>query len=213
VNRILRHLWFALVVRPVVLVVLGLNVRHRDRLAATGPAIVVANHNSHLDTLVLMTLFPPRQLSHVRPVAAADYFRRSRFRWWFATRVMGIVPLDRESHGAHGDPLEGCDESLRRGEILILYPEGTRGEPEKLSSFKHGLAHLARRHPGVPVIPVFLYGLGKALPKGSALLVPFYCDVVVGQAMQWSGSKEDFRHHLETAMAELAAEVAHPPWE
>ena len=210
---ILRHLFFLLLVRPLVFVVLGLNVRHGARLPRRGPAIVVANHNSHLDTAVLMTLFPQRRLEDLRPVAAADYFLKNRWLAWFATRIIGIIPLERGRRAGAGDPLAGCDAALGDGRILILYPEGSRGEPEQLVDFKSGIAHLAKRHPEVPVVPVFLHGLGKALPKGEAVLVPFFCDVFVGEALAWTGARASFMAALDKAMGELAAEGHFPPWE
>lgn len=211
-SRVVRWAFFALVARPFVLVVLGMNVRRRERLPRAGPAILVANHNSHLDTLVLITLFPLRMLPRLRPVAAADYFLKHRLLAWFALEVMGIVPIERKVAASKGDPLAGCDEALARGDVLILYPEGSRGDPEVLAEFKTGIAHLARRHPEVPVVPLFLHGLGKALPKGSLLPVPFFCDVFVGEPVPWGGQRKEFMDALGTSMSGLAAEGNFQPW-
>lgn len=180
--RVLRWLFFVGVVRPLALIVIGLNVRHRERLPTHGPAIIVANHNSHLDTLILLTLFPLRMLPRLRPVAAADYFLRNRWVAWFALNIIGIVPITRQVKAGGADPLAAASGALDNGAVLILFPEGSRGEPEHLGEFKSGVAHLMKRHPDVQAWPIFLHGLGKALPKGEALLVPFF-------AMCLSGSR------------------------
>jgi 1-acyl-sn-glycerol-3-phosphate acyltransferase len=255
VERALRWLFFWLVVRPLVLVGLGLNVRHRERLPAGGPAILVANHNSHLDTLVLMTLLPSRLLPRVRPVAAADYFLRNRLLAWFTQRILGIIPIERrpaaarppaapapESVATEGAvktsaatditaaagaaapspaapppdrdaALAGVAAALARGDVVILFPEGTRGEPERLSELKSGVARLAERFPQVPVIPVFLHGLGKALPRGSVLPVPFFCDVFVGEPVPWSGDRKRYVEELRRRLQELAAEGQLAAWD
>ncbi|WP_045223673.1 lysophospholipid acyltransferase family protein [Methyloterricola oryzae] len=210
-TRLLRFGFFALFVRFLVLVVLGLSVRQRQRLPATGPAIVCANHNSHLDTLVLMSLFPLALLPRLRPVAALDYFLRNRVLAWFALNIIGIIPLERKPRRGV-DPLAGCVEALERGDILILFPEGSRGAPESMAQFKSGIAHLAERVPEVPVVPVFMHGLGKALPKGEAILVPFFCDVFVGEALAWSGGRRAFMQELEEAVQALASQGRFPDW-
>ena len=209
----LRFLFFALIVRPIVLIVIGLNVRHHPRLPKTGPALIVANHNSHLDTLVLISLFPLHCLPQIRPLAAADYFLRNRLLAWFALNLIGIVPLQRELKPSAGDPLAAASAALAQGAMLILFPEGSRGEPEHLSRFKSGVAHLAKRHPEVPVVPIFLHGLGKSLPKGEAVLVPFFCDVFVGEALHWGGDKQVWMAKLDDAMQALAAEGKFAAWE
>ena len=215
----LEHLLFWLVVRPLVLVVLGLNVRHRHHLPRQGPAILAANHNSHLDTLVLMTLLPARLLHRARPVAAADYFLANRPVAWFSLNVLGILPVERrgQRRDPGADPLASAREALDAGELVLLFPEGSRGDPERLAAFKSGLAHLARSRPEVPVIPVFMHGLGKSLPRGSALPVPFFCDVFVGPPLYggeatWGGDHRAFMAGYSDRMQELSREERLAEW-
>jgi 1-acyl-sn-glycerol-3-phosphate acyltransferase len=213
-NQILRIAFFAFIVRPLMMIVLGTNVRRSELLPTSGPAIIVANHNSHLDVFALMNVLGLKRLQIVRPVAAADYFMTRRLRRWFATRIVGIIPIDRSKirreKGKH--PLDPISEVLEANGIVLLFPEGTRGEPEKMDEFQSGVAHIARRHPDIPITPVFMHGLGKALPKGEALLVPFFCDMFVGKPLDSQLKKRELMNQLSSSMDELAAELPMEAW-
>lgn len=211
-NKLLRFIWYNIIVRFVVMIGLGMNVRHRQRLPVNGPAIVVANHNSHLDTMVLMTLLPARLLPKVQPVAAADYFLRNKLVAWFALNIIGILPLSRKPKKGE-DLFAGVHQALNDDRILILFPEGSRGEPEQMAYCKQGIARIAEKHPQVPVIPIYLYGLGKALPKGEAIFVPFFCDVFVGESIKWSGDRKTFTREVEQAFQQLSDEGQFAEWE
>jgi len=164
---LLRLFFYGILVRTVVLFVLGLNVRHRERLPTKGPAIIAANHNSHLDAMAMISLLPLRLLSRVRPVAAADYFLRNKLLAWFALDVIGIVPLNRTRNDPREDLLAPVAAALERGDILIFFPEGSRGAPEQMAEFKTGLARIAERRPDVPVIPVSRMALAKRCRKAN----------------------------------------------
>jgi 1-acyl-sn-glycerol-3-phosphate acyltransferase len=212
-NSFLRFLFYGVFIRLIVLIILGLNLRHRERLPKTGPAIIVANHNSHLDTMVLMSLFPLGLLPQLHPVAAVDYFVTSRLFSWFTLKVVGILPIKRTISRGDDNPLAPCNQALADGQVLIVFPEGSRGEPEHMQSFKGGIGRLAESNPTVPVIPVFLYGLGKALPKGETILVPFFCDVFVGEPLPWTGDRRSYMRQLDERMKQLAAEGNFPSWQ
>lgn len=206
--------FFALFVRPVLMLVLGVHVRRRSLLPRDGPAVLIANHNSHLDTLTLMAMYPLRDLHRVRPVAAMDYFMTRRLMRWIACDLIGIIPVDRKTGVKDGgNPLEGALAALDQGQILILFPEGSRGQPEELTTFKKGIAHVSAARPDVPITPVFTHGLGKALPKGAITLVPFNCDVFVGEAFRYPGSIDRFMEQMQTRMECLAAEGDFPAWD
>ena len=209
---LLRLFFYGVLVRTVVLFVLGLNVRHRERLPAKGPAIIAANHNSHLDAMAMISLLPLRLLPRVRPVAAADYFLGNKLLAWFALNVVGIVPLNRTRRDPNDDLLAPVAAALERDEILIFFPEGSRGEPEQLAEFKSGLARIAERRPDVPVIPVFTHGLGKALPKGAWVIVPFFVDIFVGEPLRFEGDRTAYMQRYREAMTALANEERHSEW-
>lgn len=209
----MRFLFFAVVVRAVILVALGLTVRHRERLPRDGPAVLAPNHNSNLDALALMSLMPLSLLPKLRPVAAVDYFFTSKAKGWFVTNIIGIIPVERGSVRKGVNPLAACEEALDRGEILVLFPEGSRGDPETLGRLKKGIGHLACGRPDVPVFPIYMHGLGKALPKGSSLLVPFNATVNVGEPLYGTGSYNDFMRAFEERIVALAAEEKHPDWD
>lgn len=204
IYKILRFLFFAIIVRFIVLILIGINVRHRERLPSKGPAIIIANHNSHLDTMVLMTLFKLNLLPKIHPLAAADYFLQNKVLAWFARNIIGIIPIARQSNQPGKDPLEPCYKALDDNQIIILFPEGTRGEPEKMSSFKKGISYLAQRYPNVEVIPIFMHGLGKALPKGEYVLVPFFCDVFIGEPIKWIPERNIYMETISNSFVELA---------
>lgn len=81
--------------------------------------------------------------------------------------------------------------------------------PEERDGFKTGIAHVAKRHPEVPI---FLHGLGKALPRDEGILVPFFCDVFVDEALAWTGDRVSFIQNLDQRMADLAHEFKLAAW-
>ncbi|ART80179.1 lysophospholipid acyltransferase family protein [Oceanisphaera avium] len=183
----LKMAFFLFVVKPTVLVALGLNVINRQALPSKGPAILAANHSSHLDTLVLMSLYPLSQLHRVRPVAAADYFMKNKWIAWFSIHCLDIIPIARDGKLPREQLLAGCYQALADQQIIVFFPEGTRSLTQQREfKLKRGIYYLTQHCPTTQVFPIILHGLDKALPKGEALLVPFNCDVIVGEALAFN---------------------------
>ncbi len=183
--------------------ILGLNIRDREKLPKKGPAIIAANHNSHLDTMVLMSLYPLSQIHKVRPVAAADYFLAGKFRSWFSQKIIGIIPLDRRGNKDLENLFSGCHKALDNEEILIIFPEGSRGNPEQIGKIKKGIFYLTKDRSDTVVIPVVMHGLGKSLPRGEALFVPFNCDVAVGDTIEGCKDSKEFTETVLRSFNEL----------
>lgn len=208
----MRNVLFAILVRPIILFVLGLNIRHRERLPKEGPCVIIANHNSHLDTLVLMSLFRGKSFSKVRPVAAGDYFLKNKVLSFFSTKVMNIIPIERKMTKDFQGMFHPILTALDENGIIILFPEGSRGEAEQLSRYKSGIYYLMRERPDIEIIPVFLHGLGKALPKGSFVFVPFFVDIFIGETFKFTENRKLFMDTLNRQMTALQNEGRFREW-
>lgn len=169
--------------------------------------IYYANHSSHLDGLVIWSGLPPLMRHFVHPVAAKDYWDKTPFRRYLVNKVFRAVLVDRKGEKpAQNNILEPLESVLNAQHSLIFFPEGTRGDGEKLSQFKSGLYHLAKKYPDVEVVPVYLENLNRVLPKGSKLVVPIICSAMVGKPLpplMENESKTVFLQRAKEALEEL----------
>lgn len=138
---------------------------------------------------------------------------KSKLLAWFSKAIIGAITISRNGHKTNQDPLAPCYEALDKNQILIFFPEGARGHPEQLATFKKGIAYFGERYTQVPIIPIFIHGLGKALPKGELILVPFFCDIFVGNPIEWRDDKTIFMEALNDEFKILAAEGGFKSWQ
>ena len=207
-----RLAFLTLIARPLALFLTGADVVGRVHLPKAGPAIVAANHASHVDTLLLLTIFLAGLMSRLRPAAAADYFLRGPVIGWFSRQLVGIVPIERHGTG-HEDVLAPARDALAGGDIVIIFPEGTRGPgDDELGPLKAGVARLAAAFPEAPVIPVWIEGAGRVLPKGTFLPAPMNCTVLAGPAIRWTGDRDVFLEALRASLLELRKNAPPQRW-
>ena len=142
---------------------------HLDEL--TGPAVFVANHNSHMDTPVILRALPGRWRRRTAVAAATDYFYSSRRNAVSASLVFGTVPLDRSS-GAGVGPGQTAhlDRLIGAGGSLLVFPEGTRSHDGRVGRLRAGAALLAAEH-HLPIVPIYLSGTRQAMPRGHHWMV------------------------------------------
>jgi 1-acyl-sn-glycerol-3-phosphate acyltransferase len=138
---------------------------------STGPALLVANHASYLDP-VLVGAAVPRRLSYL---ARSSLFRPRAF--GVLIRAFGAIPLEREGVGIGG--MRAVLAALAEGRVVLLFPEGTRSADGALGVLRTGAMRIAQRA-GVTVVPVWIEGSGRALPRGAKLPRPRRIEVRFG---------------------------------
>jgi len=181
--------------------------------------IYFANHQSHLDWVLIWAALPHDLRATTRPIAARDYWTKTPFKQWLTSQVFNAVYVARTrtkgadvpaTKGADApgtadeDPLEPLVEALKAGDSLVIFPEGTRSAKGEPMPFKSGLFHLAEQFPQVPLVPAWIDNVQRVMPKGEVVPVPILCTATFGAPMQLKPG-EDKRDFLERAREAVAA--------
>ena len=210
--RVARAAILDLAIRPAVHAVASPEVEGRERLDhIEGPAIFAANHHSHLDTGLLLSVLPERFRRRAVVAAAADYFFTHRAKGSLHALAFGAVPVERlRVNRRSGDVTAAL---VADGWSLVIFPEGGRSPDGWGQGFRGGAAYLSVRT-GAPVVPVHLGGTGRVWPKGQRLPKPGKVTVTFGTPLV-ADEGEDARRlgvRLEAAVATLADERASDWW-
>ncbi len=137
-------------------------VEGRQNIRSGVPYVMVANHQSLLDILILFRLF-----RHFKWVSKIENFRVPAIGW--NMRLNRYIPLRRGDKHSIDQMMESCERALRAGNPIMMFPEGTRSVDGRLKPFKHGAFTLAQRA-RVPLLPIVLEGTSNALPKRGFVL-------------------------------------------
>ncbi len=180
-----------------------LRVFGREKLPWNGPAVLVANHESLGDILVLFGLFRPFKWVSKKSVFNVPFIG------WNMT-LNGYVGLVRGSKESIVKMLADCDRWLARGVPILMFPEGTRSPDGEIKAFKDGAFQLSVKN-NCPVIPVVLTGTARSLPKhGFVLRDRVHCHVQVLDPIHpsaFNGDVAALREHVRGVMiAEQAAQ-------
>ena len=173
------------------------------------PFVLFANHASHFDTLVLWAALDAERRAMLRPVAAADYWGKTRLHRWVAEQVLGALLIARKREDRTDDPVASMLTVLDGGKAILIFPEGTRSLDGRIAPFKAGLFQLATQRPQVPLVPVYLQNPGRILPKGEILPVPFLCSIRVGEPLsrEPDETKDAFVARARQAVITLAGDA------
>ncbi len=155
-----------------------------ENVPANGAVILASNHLSFIDSIFLPLVVD----RHVSFLAKSDYFTRKGFKGWMTKTFMmatGQIPIDRSGGKASEDSLNTGLAVLSRGEILGIYPEGTRSPDGKLYRGRTGVARMILEG-DVPVVPVAMVDTEKIMPIGTRLPKIGRIGIVIGAPIDFS---------------------------
>jgi 1-acyl-sn-glycerol-3-phosphate acyltransferase len=215
--RVARAMILDDVLRPVAHLLARPEVSGLDRLEdLDGPVILVANHNSHLDTTLLLATMPEKWRHKTVVAAAADYFFPTRMKGAVSALTIGAIPMERNKVDRRSADLAA--ELLADGWSVVIFPEGGRSPDGWTSTFRGGAAYLALRCDR-PVVPVHLEGTRRVWKRGEKLPTPIdkksSVAVTFGSPM-WPVPGETSRRfagRIEASVAALADEQRTDWWQ
>ena len=181
----------------------GYSVRWVDCQPETCQRIYFANHTSHLDAVVLWSALPTEIRALTRPVAAKDYWAKSRFKRFLAQSFNALL-IDRKEIKVHQSPVDLMIREIGDVYSLIVFPEGGRADDGEMGEFKSGIYYLAKKRPDLELVPVYMENLNRILPRGEFLPVPLLSTITIGHPI-WLEAGEPKADFLKRARNSVAA--------
>jgi 1-acyl-sn-glycerol-3-phosphate acyltransferase len=172
--------WFLMkfvILGPILRLTFRPKVTGLDNVPMSGPGLLAANHVSFLDDLMLPLVVKKRKVVFL---AKADYFDKWYLRWFF--KGANVIPVRRESKSASEAALNAGVDALRDGQLVGIFPEGTRSPDGRLYRGKTGVARMALEG-RVPVIPVGLVGTYEAMPYDRKVPKPGRVEIRFGKPL------------------------------
>ncbi len=188
ISSLTRHAWWA-TTSAYLRSYHRLAIDGRSNLPAKPPFVMIANHTSHLDILLLAAALPMRLRECAYPIAAGDTFFETPARRVFSSMMLSALPMWRKKCVRHAiDDLRHrlLDEPI----VYMLFPEGTRTRTGEMGRFKPGLGMLVAAT-GIPVVPCRLTGSFESMPPGVTLPRPRRIRVTVGEPTTHVDSTHD----------------------
>src|SRR5208283_2069946 len=153
-----------------------LKVEGRCNIPGEGPFVITPNHTSYLDGFIIAATLSLSTFRKLYFLGTTEYFTGG-IKSWFA-RVSHVIPIDAETY--LNKALQLSSYVLKSGRSLCIFPEGGRSFDGSVMTFKKGIGVLALET-NVPVIPVFIEGADRALPRGALMIHPLPVKVVFGE--------------------------------
>lgn len=198
--RTIRRVALSALFFPLVRVFAHARISGREHLASLhGPVIFAPNHQSHLDTPLILSALPARYRYRVAPAMWQEYFdghfcpsRHSRYEWFRDTLLYGLVtflfnafPLPQNEAGAR-QSLRYLGELVGDNWSVLFFPEGERTEAGEIKTFQPGVGLIAGRL-RVPVVPVRLRGVDKILHRHARWPRPGRVEISFGPPLYLKG--------------------------
>lgn len=185
-QKITLKIVYSFLVRWFLKLIVGVKFDNAKFLLNETQFIILANHNSHLDTMTLLASLPSDIIHKVKPVAAGDYFGKTKLKGKLTAFFVNalLIKRGRDKENPANDPINKMIKALDNGYSLILFPEGTRGEPEIEQPLKKGIGFILEQRPKIKFVTAYMKGMGKAMPKDDNLIVPFNSTLIYGKPTQ-----------------------------
>jgi len=209
--------WFCKIfIKPIVDLLFIEEVKGLENIPK-GSFILASNHQSHLDWIVCSCLCVPRRFTYIGQVDR--YNGLLAFGRTLLYFVAGVIPVNRKDENSKKKAIEKAIEALKRGKILVIYPEGIRSRTGEIQKGKFGTAKIFLKT-GVPILPVAIKGAfeifppEKGFPKIKKIIKvnigkPLYFKEELEKVKNLNCDSEDYKNLLEKITDKIMEKISH----